>query len=108
MVDLQLPLYRHLWQCMKLSVPASCKIELGYFNLPKQPGETGVCVAEWDDIALAGADEQAREVIRKLRKAIFEPPVYPPPDFSEDFAAICLDNVFGRPTLTESGEGGEP
>ncbi|HYV37192.1 MAG TPA: PD-(D/E)XK nuclease family protein [Gemmataceae bacterium] len=107
-IDLQLPLYRHLWKGMKnLPVPASSKIELGYFNLPKQIGETGVALAEWDNAALAEADEQARDVIRNLRNGVFWPPAYPPPDHSEDFAAICLDNVMTGPAVSEEGEGGE-
>jgi len=36
-------------------------------------------------------------VIRAIRQGVFWPPNYPPPDFSEAFAGLCLDNVFGRP-----------
>jgi len=105
--DLQLPLYRHLWRAAPLNVPADCTVELGYFNLPKQFEETKVAVASWDAATLEGADERAREVIRNLRNAIFWPPAYPAPDYSEDFAAICLDNLYSQPRLLDENHGGE-
>jgi ATP-dependent helicase/nuclease subunit B len=112
-IDLQLPLYRYLRHGTKLPVPATCAIELGYFNLPKQPGETAVALAPWDDATLADADNAARQVVRRMRGTLkdllpFWPPVYPAPDFSDDFSAICLDNVFSSPASREDDEGGDP
>jgi len=107
-IDLQLPLYRHLWRKAELDVPAEVKEELGYFNLPKQLEKTAFVAAAWDDAVLRNADEKARLVIRKLRgDDPYWPPVYDPvPDYSEYLAAICLDNTFGRPALGADDEGG--
>jgi hypothetical protein len=108
-IDLQLPLYRHLLQAVRLIVPADVSVELGYFNLPKQRDKTGVVLASWDDATLESADAKAKEVIRKLRDKVFWRPEYNPvPAFSEDFAAICLDNVFSKPGLGDDDEGGPP
>jgi hypothetical protein len=103
--DLQLPLYRHLWPHARLNVPDGCTVELGYFNLPEQLDETKVAVANWNDETLAGADNLARKVIRSLCAQAFWPPTRRAPDYSEDFAAICLDNVISGPVLGD-GEGG--
>jgi ATP-dependent helicase/nuclease subunit B len=104
---LQLPLYRHLWPSARLDAPTDCAVQLGYFNLPKQLDKTAVDLAEWDNSVLEDADEQARWVIRRLRAAVFEPPTRPAPKYSEDFAAICLDNVFSGPALGGDDEGGQ-
>jgi ATP-dependent helicase/DNAse subunit B len=106
-VDLQLPLYRHLWRQAVKKIPAKCGIELGYFNLPKKEEKTEFALAEWDDATLAEADEKAREVIRLIRKNEFWPPQYPAPDYSDDLAAICLDNVRSRPRLVDDQGGDE-
>jgi RecB family exonuclease len=105
-IDLQLPLYRHLRHAVNLDVPSDCTVELGYFNLPKSLDEVGVVTAGWDDALLAGADELARDVIRKLRDEVFGPITYPAPKFCEDLAAICLDNVMNRPPLDDGVQGG--
>jgi hypothetical protein len=103
--DLQLPLYRHLWRAA-VEMPADCTVEVAYFNLPKTEIETAVCVATWDDSMFADADDEARRVVRGVRNGVFWPPVYPAPDHSEDFAAICLDNLLSGPALNEDIEGG--
>jgi RecB family exonuclease len=105
-IDLQLPLYRHLWRAAGLDVPADCTVELAYFNLPKKLDDTKTIPAEWDDAMLSSADETAREVIRKLRRGEFGKPVRPAPRFSEDFAAICLDNLYSPPDLGDDDGGG--
>jgi hypothetical protein len=105
-IDLQLPLYRHLWRATPLDVVGDCTIKLGYFNLPKQLDKTGVDCADWDEATLESADDRARQVVRDLRHACFWPPVHPPPDFSEDLAAICLDNVLHGPVLPDEEQGG--
>src|SRR5262249_36063883 len=105
-IDLQLPLYRHLRHAVKLDVPSDCTVELGYFNLPKNLDEAGVDPADWGGGMLAIADETARNVIQNLRDEVFEPIKYPPPDFCEDLAAICLDNVMSRPPLEDGLQGG--
>jgi ATP-dependent helicase/nuclease subunit B len=104
-IDLQLPLYRHLWKAAA-TLPADCAVELGYINLPKTESETGLALAQWDEGMLTGADEIARAVIRQLRREVFEPITYPAPDFSEELAAICLDNAFSAPSLNDDDLGG--
>jgi hypothetical protein len=43
-------------------------------------------------------------VIQKIQAGNFWPPVYDPvPDFSDDLAAICLDNLL-QPALSEDNE----
>lgn len=103
--DLQLPLYRHLWRSAT-ALPAECTVEVAYFNLPKLEDETKVAAADWDDAMFAQADEEARRIIRGIRKEEFWPPVYPAPDFSDDLAAICLDNVLSEPALRVDNDGG--
>ncbi|QDU95618.1 PD-(D/E)XK nuclease family protein [Lignipirellula cremea] len=91
-IDLQLPLYRHLAQSIGLHGP----FRMAYILLPKDTRNIGFSWAEWTAGELETADETAREVIRNIRAGKFWPPTDPPPDFSEDFAAICQDNVFDR------------
>jgi hypothetical protein len=107
-IDLQLPLYGHLWRSAKLKVPPDCAVQLGYFNLPKKAEDSDITPAPWDVPLLLAADEIARDVIRKLRKNVFWPPANPPPDYSEDFAAICLDNLISGPALGDDEEGDAP
>jgi hypothetical protein len=52
-------------------------------------------LADWTKEELESADEKAREIIRAIRQQLF-PMTSPPPDFFEDFAAICQDNRLGR------------
>jgi hypothetical protein len=108
-IDLQLPLYRILCGDARLKLPSGAAIELGYFNLPKRVEETAVAVAEWDDAVLTEAEDVARAVLRRIVAGVFWPPVYDPvPEYSEDLAAICLDNTFGRPALSDDDAGGPP
>ncbi|HEV3258406.1 MAG TPA: PD-(D/E)XK nuclease family protein [Gemmataceae bacterium] len=104
-VDLQLPLYRLLWPSAA-ALPAVGAVELGYFNLPKADNKTAVVLADWDQALLAEADNVAAEVVRALRAEKFWPPTYPAPDFSDDLAAICLDNRYSQPALLDDSEGG--
>ncbi len=86
-VDLQLPLYRHLVRALGLSG----RLHLGYVNLPKDVGGVELVEAEWTEEQLASADQTAEEVIRRIRREEFWPPVQPPPEYFEEFAAICGD-----------------
>ena len=71
-------------------------VGLGYVLLPKSTANVGMSPAEWTDADLAAADATACEVVRKVRDQQFWPPTDPPPLYSEEFAAICLDGVFGK------------
>ncbi len=91
-IDLQLPLYRHLARELVLDGP----VGLGYILLPKSTANVGISAAEWTDAELEDADATACEVVRNVRDQRFWPPADPPPPYSEEFAAICMDGVFGR------------
>src|SRR5262249_49896414 len=94
-IDLQLPLYRHLWRGLSLKLPETRSVELGYFNLAKKREEAGVEIADWDEVLLITADAAAHQVIRDLWDDKFEPMTVPPPKYSEDLSAICLDGALG-------------
>ena len=91
-VDLQLPLYRHLAREFDIDGP----VGLGYVLLPKNTTAVGLSLAAWSAEELETADETAREIVRKVRAKKFWPPTEPPPKYSEEFAAICMDGVFGK------------
>jgi hypothetical protein len=91
-VDLQLPLYRHLAHSLGITGP----VQLGFVLLPKDVTKVTFCLAHWSDAELAQADEIARDVVRKIRDGHFWRPTEPPPDFFEEFASICQDNVFDK------------
>jgi len=88
--DLQLPLYRHLVRALGIEGP----IRLGYITLSKDTSRVDFFQAEWSDADLEQADRRAYEIVRAVRNEEFWPPTDPPPDFSEEFAAICQDRVF--------------
>jgi hypothetical protein len=89
-VDLQLPLYRHLVRSLGIEGP----IGLGYITLSKDTSRIDFLQAGWSDADLEQADRLAYDIVRAVRSEHFWPPTDPPPDFSEDFAAICQDRVF--------------
>ena len=93
--DLQLPLYRHLVKEISAVTDANLgNMITGFILLPKALDKVGFYEAEWDVEKLESADETAQQVIRDLRSAKFWPPAEHPPEYSEDLAAICMDNVF--------------
>lgn len=91
-IDLQLPLYRHLARSKGLEGP----FNLGYILLPKDIAKTGDAIARWDEQKLADADEQAWEVVRRVRRREFAPE----PSFRsgpyDSLARICLAGVMGK------------
>lgn len=104
-IDLQLPLYRHLVRAMNFQG----RVRLGYVNLPKDVSKMELAEAAWTDDELAAADRTAEEVVRKVRRQEFWPPVQPPPDYFEEFAAICGDGPFATDAAAAFEEGeGEP
>jgi hypothetical protein len=98
-VDLQLPLYRHLWPKALVKTPKVLRTELGYFNLPKRMQDTGVAVAPWSDEQLEGADDVARQVIRDIRAGAFDKPGATPDD--DEYASICMTNTLVAPELVD-------
>lgn len=97
-VDLQLPLYRHLYESIGPAVAAIpiSAVQLGYINLPKDPTAIGERMAGWTREELEEADEQARNVIRALREKRFWPPSETPPTYEDEYSAICQDGALDR------------
>lgn len=97
-VDLQLPLYRHLYRCLSLPIGDVRKdgVQLGYITLPKDPAAIGERIAQWSPEELREADESARFVIRSIRAGAFWPPNETPPAYEDEFSAICQDRALGR------------
>ena len=91
---MQLPLYRHLVRQIGICDP----IRLGYMLLPKSNEAIGLALADWSEADLQDADATARDVIRNIRRERFWPPTEPAPKYSDDYAYICMDGVFGRPS----------
>lgn len=98
-VDLQLPLYRHLYHAL-LPLPIGDVrkdgVELGYITLPKDAAGVNARLAEWTPDELKAADAEAFRVIRDLRAGKFWPPNETPPAFEDEFSAICQDQALGR------------
>lgn len=96
-IDLQLPLYRHLWRKALADFPPSGdrKVELAYLNLPRADAAAGLALATWTDDDLEAADDVACAVIRDIVARRFTI-TRPAPDYSEDLAAICLDNRYDQ------------
>ena len=99
-IDLQLPLYRVLAASIEATgggalVPegALASLRLGYVLLPSTPDAVDVAWASWSAEDLAGAEEEARRVIRLLRENRF---VY-------DSAESTIRS--GDPLATVVGEG---
>lgn len=95
-VDLQLPLYCHLAKAIEID---KADIRLGYILLPKDLTAVKDEIAKWTPAELATADEQAAEVIRRIRAGVFGPPATTV-SFDE-FAAICLGHAADRDASDE-------
>ena len=111
-IDLQLPLYRHLW-CQavpKFDQQKIAKVELAYLNLPRDDADpnTGLVRSPWQDEELTEADQVACEVILGIIAKRFTPITRPAPDYSEDLAAICLDNRYDHAAGDDEIKGGQP
>lgn len=90
--DLQLPLYRHL------AAPLGVKgnVQLGYITLPRDPAEIRERIADWSTEDLMAADDVAREIAAEVIKQNFWVEQDRPPNWTDDFAGICQDGVFGQ------------
>ena len=64
--DLQLPLYRHLAAPVIQDRP----VQVGYFNLGKDPSRVGVETAGWTPEQLEGADQRAAEVVAEIQAGL--------------------------------------
>jgi ATP-dependent helicase/nuclease subunit B len=88
-IDLQLPLYRHVARTLSIAGP----FDYAYALLPRDTGRVEFALANWSESQLEAADDEARDVVRRIRREEFWPPADPPPDFSDQFAGICQDDV---------------
>ena len=90
-IDLQLPLYRHLYAQLHPGID----ISVGYFNLPKASADTAI--HELNFAGKSGEDlypsalEAARAVVAAIRAGTFWPPNELPPD-RDDFALLFAGN----------------
>ncbi|MCE9543959.1 MAG: PD-(D/E)XK nuclease family protein [Planctomycetia bacterium] len=89
-IDLQLPLYRHLARA--ISIDGRCG--LGYIAVPRDTAKAMHLQAHWTDADLAAADAAASEVVRRIRRREFWPPVDGNTWGFDDLAAICQEGVF--------------
>ena len=95
--DLQLPLYRYLVREVDAIADANLdNMIVGFVLLHENAKEIDFCPAETLLDMQESAEDKFREIVRGLRAGAFWPPVYPPPEYSDDYAAICQDNVFER------------
>ena len=96
-IDLQLPLYRHLYE----QLHPGASVSVGYFNLPKASAETAIHELALDGSGgidlYASALAAARQVIADVRAGRFWPPKSLPPD-RDDFALLFAggDEVIER------------
>jgi ATP-dependent helicase/nuclease subunit B len=110
-VDLQLPLYRYLLPAVldshgetPFTGSPGDPVHLGYILLPRETEEVGACFAEWGAGVLDGADEQAREVVRFLRRNhfAFDPAAVSPSRAGEYAALLGIGYLTGADA--EDGE----
>ena len=94
-LDLQLPLYHMLLE----AVGVTGQIDLGYIVLPKDTEGVFERAAKWTDSDLDDAHQVALGVAEKVLNAEFWPPRDPPPDYFEEYSAICQDTVFDREAI---------
>jgi hypothetical protein len=87
-IDFQLPLYRYI---LRQTGGFDAEINLAYVNLMRDK-EAELKVAEWDAHDLNAAILQAKEIVRNIWSNNF-PLIDPPPQYSEPYAPICLDNI---------------
>lgn len=93
--DVQLPLYRHLAKEIKqLSGYDLTEVQLGFVLLPRKIEDVRFEALECSTQELVQADDQVKDIIRRIRGNQYWPPNPKPPKYSEAFAGICQDNVF--------------
>ncbi len=98
--SLQLPLYHWLVQGSELDCNQG--IEVGFGRLGQNLDEIEFDLIELSTTELNDALEQAREIIRAIRKSQFEP--NPNMPYQDVYQGICQDRVFERWMPTTSGE----
>ena len=102
-IDLQLPLYRQLIEPLGVTDAA-----LGYINLPKDPADAGLKLAQWSADELGLAMRVRDLVVMQVRQQKFWPPREDPPAYADAFRRIAADQAMDRPGLIQrSGEVGD-
>lgn len=108
-IDLQLPLYAHLWQL----VQGGSMPETGYVALPRDPADVEVRPFDLDNDELDDAIDNARVIVSLMRRGAFAPASEV--SGRDDFATICHARSLGRvlggddggPALDADGGGDE-
>lgn len=96
-IDFQLPVYRRLLaRVLPEANGRPDETGLGYILLPRDLGEIRFDSAAWSVDELHEADDEVVNVLRRIRAGEFWPPAAEPPDFAEELAAICQDEVLER------------
>jgi len=90
--NLQLPLYRHIALAMDLEGvdDISQLNQVGYVLLPKKIAEVGFAMADWTESEFESADKLAREIVSKIIRKEYWPPLKPTYD---DYASILMTTV---------------
>lgn len=101
-IDLQLPMYRHLARALLDELQAG-PVELAYITMPDDPGVEPFMPAPWSEDDLRGADDAAREVVRRVRRGEFDDAANPPRDGT---FGIILQTDDLTPERDESDEPG--
>ena len=86
--NLQLPLYRHLATTFGVAGTP----ELSYFIIGKDATQTGIYVADWDEVSLASADETARNIIARILQNDYGEPAVLAKSY-DSWKYICLEGV---------------
>ncbi|MDC0357179.1 PD-(D/E)XK nuclease family protein [Oligoflexia bacterium] len=86
--DLQLPIYRHIWERHLKQEGQNGKIRLGYVVLPKDLAQVSFKEATWSAEQLEEAYAIMAEVAKNIVDQNFWPPTALNSDY-DDFAAIC-------------------
>ncbi len=91
-VDFQLPLYRELARRHPELFDAQLPIETGFVRLSKKLRARSLSVGDWTEHDFGGALEDAREVVRSIRRAVFWPPALPP-KFADGLEWVAGDTL---------------
>ncbi len=101
-IDLQLPLYRHLFRALFPAGDGAPTPSLGYILIPKKSDDIEFALAAFSESELADADRTAQRVVASILSRKFEPTDEPP--LFDDFSRLCQTHVqrtsAGKPTFS--------
>lgn len=104
-LDLQLPLYEHLYRGFVNENATPDATRLAYFVLPRKAEDAGLLVAEWTPEERAAAVDEARRIVKAVRAGEFPMSrIQPTPD---PFASICHATAFAPIWGDQRGDEGD-